>query len=91
MSDTTEAPSLEIVDIVNAIKIIDYACEQGAFKGWEVISQVNSVRTRLKTFADHATEQDRAREAAEAAFTATTNQAGTTGVNSASVDTPVVS
>jgi hypothetical protein len=44
-------PTLGIDDIKNAVKIIDFASEQGAFKGWKVIEQVLLVRNRLNDFA----------------------------------------
>jgi hypothetical protein len=56
MSDVTQdqaapaAPSIELADLQNAVKIIDYACEQGAFKGWQVIEQVIAVREKIATF-----------------------------------------
>ncbi len=49
------APSIELADLQNAVKIIDYACEQGAFKGWQVIEQVISVREKIATFLKAAT------------------------------------
>ena len=64
MSDTTasaasalteEAPNLALQDIENALKIIDFACEQGAFKGWNTINQVQSVRRKLSAFVEYAT------------------------------------
>lgn len=39
-----------VTEIENAIRIIDYAAEQGAFKGWETIKQVIGVRERLLAF-----------------------------------------
>ena len=45
-----QAPAIGVQDIENAIKVIDHACEQGAFKGWEVIQQVITVRDRLASF-----------------------------------------
>lgn len=57
MSDTTtapvedvQAPNLSIADIQNAIRVIDFACEQGAFKGWPTIEQVLILRNRLHDF-----------------------------------------
>lgn len=49
-SNEAQAPSLGMVDIQNALKIIDFACEQGAFKGWNTITQVQTVRNKLATF-----------------------------------------
>lgn len=53
--DQASAPSIELADLQNAVKIIDYACEQGAFKGWQVIEQVISVREKIATFLKAAT------------------------------------
>ena len=52
-ADTTapvDAPVLSISDIQNAIRVIDYAAEQGAFKGWNTIEQVLAVRNRMNDF-----------------------------------------
>ena len=48
-------PSLNIADIQNALKIIDYAAEQGAFKGWTIIEQVLVSRNRLNDFVKAVT------------------------------------
>jgi hypothetical protein len=56
MSETIEAPqanespSLGVQDIQNAVRVIDFAAEQGAFKGWQTIEQVLLVRNRLRSF-----------------------------------------
>lgn len=64
MSDNTEVqaegPSLGIVDIQNALKIIDFASEQGAFKGWSTIKQVMSVRDKFEAFVAFAAANDAA-------------------------------
>ncbi len=49
-----DAPSLGLVDIQNALKVIDFACDQGAFKGWSTIEQVQLVRTKLAAFVAYA-------------------------------------
>ncbi len=49
------APAIGLVDLQNAIKIIDYAAEQGAFKGWAVIEQVIAVRNKINQFVVAAT------------------------------------
>jgi len=66
---TTEQPpvydvGLNLKDIQNVLKIIDHACDQGAFRGWEVIEQVQYVRKRLNTFIGAALA---AQEAAKSA------------------------
>ena len=61
MTETTDATDasaqtvpqddvLTPADIQNAVRIIDFACDQGAFKGWEVIQKVLLVRNRLNNF-----------------------------------------
>jgi hypothetical protein len=55
MSDTQV--SLNVTDIADAVKVIDYAAEQGAFKGWENIRQIMKVRDRLEAFTVSANAQ----------------------------------
>ncbi|NJO62885.1 MAG: hypothetical protein HC836_33090 [Richelia sp. RM2_1_2] len=50
-----EGPQLTLADIKNAVNVIDYAANQGSFKGWEVIAQVMQVRQRLASFIEAAT------------------------------------
>jgi hypothetical protein len=80
MSDTANtAPAgvpLELSDISNAVQIIDFAADQGAFKGWKTIEQVLGVRQRLNAFltqaaAAQAADAADAAEAAEAPADAT--------------------
>ena len=74
MSETTETVATEnvemtlsLTDIQNAVKVIDFAAEQGAFKGWKTIEQVLVVRQRLNTFLEAAApKQEEAPEAVEA-------------------------
>ena len=47
--------SLNVTDIADAVKVIDYACEQGAYKGWHNIRQVLALRDRLEAFTTAAT------------------------------------
>jgi hypothetical protein len=47
---STDPSILSITDIQNSIRVIDYAAEQGAFKGWSTIEQVLLVRNRLNDF-----------------------------------------
>lgn len=42
--------TLQVVDIENAVKAIDYAAEQGAFKGWAAINEVLNIRNKLVLF-----------------------------------------
>lgn len=73
MSDQTIAPAadetagvpLEISDIANAVQVIDFAADQGAFKGWKTIEQVLHVRQRLNAFLVAAQEQQAAAAGAE--------------------------
>ena len=53
-SDEPTPVSLNISDIGDSVKIIDYAFEQGAFKGLENIRQIILVRDRLQVFVTAA-------------------------------------
>lgn len=74
MTDTTttsaaeaDAIALSLSDIQNVVKIIDFAAEQGAFKGWQTIEQVLVVRSRLHNFVTAALASQPAAEGGEAA------------------------
>lgn len=59
--------NLTLTDIQNAVKVIDFAADQGAFKGWPTIEQVLIVRNRLTAFVAAAGgSADDAAEASEA-------------------------
>ena len=47
----TEAPQLNINDLVSIVKIIDACSERGAFRGNEMAS-VGAVRERIAAFAE---------------------------------------
>ena len=47
----TEAPQLNINDLLSIVKIIDACSERGAFKGNEMAS-VGAVRERIAAFAE---------------------------------------
>lgn len=49
---TTENATLAIADIENAVKVIDHACNEGAFKGWNLIGEVHVIRSRLAAFVE---------------------------------------
>lgn len=49
--------SLNVTDIADAVKVIDYAAEQGAFRGWDNIRQILVVRDRLNAFVTAASAQ----------------------------------
>jgi hypothetical protein len=53
-----EGPSVSLADLQNAVKVIDYAAEQGAFKGWAVIEQVIAVRNKINTFVVASTPKE---------------------------------
>jgi hypothetical protein len=81
MSDTiattdTNDLSLSLTDIQNALQVIDFAADQGAFKGWATIQQVLSVRNRLNAFLDAAAAASAPAEG-EAAVEAETVEAET--------------
>lgn len=46
-----------IQDIANLVQIIDYAANQGAFKGWDTIRQVIEVRDKAQAFIEHTQAQ----------------------------------
>lgn len=69
--------NLNIVDIADAVKVIDYAAEQGAYKGWANIRQVIALRDRLEMFVAAA-------NAAEAASKAPPSPNSVLEVNSSS-------
>lgn len=48
--------SLQVLDIENAVKVIDYAADQGAYKGWSVINEVLNIRNKLVLFLRTAAE-----------------------------------
>ena len=50
VAEQAEAPTINLVDIQNAVRVIDFAAEQGAFKGWQTIEQVLAVRNKLNAF-----------------------------------------
>jgi hypothetical protein len=67
--------SIGVVDLQNAVKIIDHAAEQGAFKGWQVIEQVIAVRNKLNAFVTAAQAAQQAEQDAAAAAEAAANPA----------------
>ena len=50
MSEEQKNDSLTLVDLRNVLQVVDYAAQQGAFKGWDVINNVKVVRDRLAAF-----------------------------------------
>lgn len=71
----TEGPQLTLADVKNAVNVIDYAANQGAFKGWEVIAQVMQVRQRLAAFVEAATPKVEGEQADQAEQAAPANEA----------------
>lgn len=67
-SDATDV-TLSLNDIQNAVKVIDFAADQGAFKGWATIEQVLVVRSRLNNFLAAAQAQQEAAGTSEATET----------------------
>ena len=51
-------PTLTALDIADAVKIIDYAADGGAYRGWENIRQILIVRDRLNAFATAVIEAE---------------------------------
>ncbi len=52
MEDQTVITQFTPDDLFAAVMIIDHACNQGAFKGWENIEKAYAVRERLVKFAE---------------------------------------
>lgn len=46
--------NLNISDIADAVKVIDHAADQAAFRGWANIRQVLALRDRLELFVEAA-------------------------------------
>lgn len=68
MTEQPSSPnvSLNVTNIADAVKTIDHACENGAFRGWHDIRQVLALRDRLEAFVNAATAQ--VNTATEASF-----------------------
>lgn len=67
VEQTYEPIGLQVIDIENAVKAIDYASDQGAYKGWGTIQEVLNIRNRLVLFLQQAKAEIEAAQAAEAA------------------------
>lgn len=68
VENTQDQPTIQLVDLANALRIIDVAAERGAFKGNE-LSSVGAVRDKIATFLNAVAPQpeEGAEEAAEEA------------------------
>lgn len=84
MSDVIEnqAPAAEaapvtisILDLANVVKVIDYAADQGAFRGWSVIEQVATLRQKINTFVEAAQAAQDAQAAVDGEGQAAANDA----------------
>jgi hypothetical protein len=73
VAPSADAATIGVVDLQNAVKIIDHAAEQGAFKGWQVIEQVIAVRNKLNAFVTAAVAAQEAEAAAKAEAEAQAN------------------
>jgi hypothetical protein len=65
-TETPEAPQITLVDLQNALRVIDVASERGAFKGNELTS-VGSVRDKVAAFLESVLPKEEPVEDAEAA------------------------
>lgn len=65
----TTAPTIGIVDLQNALKIIDAAAERGAFRGNE-LTAVGTVRDKINAFLEALPKDETAEDAAETTETA---------------------
>lgn len=50
MTDSPSPINLNVTDISDAVKVIDHAAEQGAYRGWTNIRQILALRDRLDAF-----------------------------------------
>jgi len=50
MENKNEKVDLTLVDLKNLLIILDYAANNGLFKGWETMKNVISLRERLDSF-----------------------------------------
>lgn len=73
MTATPDGPmvQLQIGDIENAVKVIDFAADQGAFKGWGTINEVMAIRNRLVVFLRSVTPAQEAASGEATTETAT--------------------
>ena len=55
----SDGTGLTIQDIANAVTVIDFAAVNGAFKDWNTIAQVWTVRDRLQKFVKVAVEKQK--------------------------------
>jgi len=53
-TENTENPTIQLVDLANALRIIDVAAKRGAFEGAE-LSQVGAVRDKIAAFLNAVT------------------------------------
>lgn len=83
--ESTPGPTIGLQDLQNAVKVIDYAAEQGAFKGWAIIEQVLVVRNKINSFVAAAMpkEEPKKEEAPAAKKTAPKKTATPAGKKSA--------
>lgn len=82
----TVAPTLSLVDIKNSVAIMDFAAEQGAFKGWNVIQQVLNTRNKLYAFVNSVTPPEAKDGATADESTSSDNADGGTSPVVASAD-----
>jgi hypothetical protein len=67
--------SLSLSDIDNAVKVIDFAHAQGAFRDWDTVEKVLLVRKRLAAFVEVATAQQAGAQAEAAEVTEAAEEA----------------
>ena len=57
--------NLHFTDIADALKSIDHACNEGAYRGWNTIRQVLALRDKLQAFVDAAQVEIEAQQKAK--------------------------
>ena len=73
MSDTTTpAPgnvitNLNVATLINIVRCVDYAAEQGAYKGWDTIMGVKRTRDEVQAFLDSLPKDQTTPESAPSA------------------------
>lgn len=67
----TESITINLADLQNVVRVLDHACEQGAFKGWQVIEQVFTLRAKIANFVAASLPPEEAKPKAKPAAKAT--------------------
>lgn len=66
-AEATNGQTLQVQDLQNLLQIVDYAADQGAFKGWATMAQVFAVRQKLNAFLQAVAPKEAKEETKEEA------------------------